>query len=162
MHGQKHELIDNQNIIFIIFEEPRNIDPVGECKIGKEVYYYSSHVCEKSEYIGYFSYNEFILHEENETLLISDRENFSKNVKMVVLIKEITKMQPSSILPYDKQDFYEVSKKGKETRKSYDQSEKGKKRKHISEQHQHVKETRKSYEQSQHGKETRTSYEESE
>lgn len=106
LHGQKYGLIDNQNILFIIFEEPRNIDPTGKCKIGKQIFHYSSHDCEtkeeKPEYLSNFSYNKYILHKQNETILISTRENYIKNIKMVVLIKEVINNTPSAISPYEK------------------------------------------------------------
>ena len=57
---------------------------------------------EKSEYLGNFSYNKYILHEQNETILISTRENYMKNIKMVVLIKEVINNTPSAISPYEK------------------------------------------------------------
>ena len=57
---------------------------------------------EKSEYLGNFSYNKYILHEQNETILISARENYIKNIKMVVLIKEVINNTPSAISPYEK------------------------------------------------------------
>ena len=162
----EHTIMKNQHLLFIVFKNPRNIDPFEKCKIGEEVFLYSSHVQDnredKCKYTAHFSYNELILHQKDEEVALSDREICLKNVKMLVLIKKIPFIKPSSISPYNKMEIYENSSKGKKRKNAYEQSEKGKKTRDSYDQSEQRKKSHESYELSDKGKKRKDIYEQSE
>ena len=84
----------NQILLFIIFQNNRNLKTLNEFKIGEEHYVYKCHVQEIEEnsnlsYKAHFLNKDLILHQPNREIVLSNLEEMKENVKFVVLSKKI-------------------------------------------------------------------------